>query len=139
MIIGHHIFISSFGDDVAVDFAEKISDFHSIYINELLLHEVGLNSDLNKNANFDAGFYSLLIKYLKKSSPFIKVDHVSDLALDVSCSIYYLSEHKDIEGFYMTQVVEDWDGTTDSCHQVWSINENSNLLSLNNHWLLEVF
>lgn len=138
MIVGHHIFISSFGDDVAVSFAEKISDFHQLYINDLLLHEVGLNGDLRKNPNFDPDFYSLLIKYLKKSSPFIKIDHVSDLLLDVSCSIYYLSEHEDIEGFYMTQIVEDWDGTTESCHQVWSINEDSNLLSLNNHWFSEV-
>ena len=135
MLIGHHIFMSSFGDDVAVNFAEKISDFHDSYIDSLLLHEVGLNSNLKKNSNFNSDFYSLLIKYLKKSDPFIKINHISDLALDVSCSIYYLSEHKDIEGFYMTQVVEDWDGTEDSCHQVWSINENSNLLYLNNHWL----
>lgn len=134
MILGHHIFRSSFGDEVATSFAEKIGSFHELYISDLLLHEVGLKNNLNKNPKFNPKFYKYLMKYLFKSSPFIKIQHVSDLSLDISCSIYYLSEHEDIESFYMTQIVENWDGGLDACHQVWKLKEECNLLELNEHW-----
>ena len=35
----------------------------------------------------------------------------------------------------MTQIVSDWNGTVDSCNQIWKINRNANLLILNEHWL----
>ena len=134
MILGHHIFMSSFSDEVAISFAKKISSFHDLYINALLVHEVGMNNNLSKNPEFDSDFYSLLIKNLNKSDPWIKIDHISDLSMDVSCYIYYLSDYEEVEGFYMTQAVADWDGTPDTCYQVWSLNRDSNLNILNNHW-----
>ena len=134
-LLGHHIFLSSFGDEVAEEFSSKISSFHDSYIESLLLHEVGFEDDLKKNPNFNEIFYNLLIKVLKKSDPFIIIDHISDLSLDVSCSIYYLGDYDEIEGFYMTQIVSDWNGTVDSCNQIWKINRNANLLILNEHWL----
>lgn len=133
-LLGHHIFFSSFDDEVAEEFSSKISSFHDFYTDSLLLHEVGLKENLKKNPNFNELFYNLLIKELKKSDPFIIIDHISDLSIDVSCSIYYLSGHDKTEGFYMTQIISDWDGTVDSCNQIWKINRNSNLLILNEHW-----
>lgn len=133
-LLGHHIFISSFGDEVSDDFSSKISEFHDLYVDLLLLHEIGLKNNLKKNPHFDEEFYNLLIKGLKNASALIMIDHVSDLTLDVSCSIYYLADHKHIEGFYMTQIVSDWDGSPESCHQIWKINDDSNLLTLNRHW-----
>lgn len=134
-LLGQHIFISSFKDEVFEEFSSKISDFHDLYTEFLLLHEIGLKNNLKKNPHFDESYYNLLIKTLKKSDPFIVVDHVSDLSLDVSCSIYYLGDYEEIEGFYMTQIISDWNGTDDTCHQIWKINRDANLLILNKHWL----
>tara|TARA_Y100000361_G_C11161538_1_gene347715 strand:- start:1390 stop:1797 length:408 start_codon:yes stop_codon:yes gene_type:complete len=134
MILGHHIFASSLSDEVAICFAEKISLFHESYIDSLLIHEVGLNGNFSKNPDFDPLFYSLLIKNLQKSSPWIRVDHVSDKSIDVACAIYYLSDDEEVEGFYMTQIVSNWDNTNKFCYQVWNLKTDCNLLKLNNHW-----
>ena len=84
-LLGHHIFLSSFGDEVAEEFSSKISSFHDSYIESLLLHEVGFEDDLKKNPNFNEIFYNLLIKVLKKSDPFIILHDTDCFRLERNC------------------------------------------------------
>jgi hypothetical protein len=57
-----------------------------------------------------------------------------DKKLNASCDIYYLNNHEDIEDFYMVQKVGGWQGTSQSCHQVWKLLKE-NIFDINEHWL----
>ena len=127
--------------DVETYFTRKIRSFHENFVDQPLLTGVGLPDltldkvKMTKNPKFALLYYKRIVGGIMKGFPLITIKCFSKRNLKSYCAIHYLNNEKDIEDFFYIQNVANWAGSEKTCFQVWKIKRDSNLLTMNNHWL----
>ena len=132
-----------FFKDCPYYFEEKVRGFHKNFIDDWLL--IGVHDDFNvdlesveviKNDSFNLTFCEKVVGGISNSKPLILISHFNEEKLESNCVIYYLNNDIDFEGFYMWQKVKGWNGSSKTCHQIWSLFEDD-IFEINNYWLDE--
>ena len=121
-------------------FTEKIHSFHDKYIDCFLL--IGIDSPntsldevkMTKNPEFSHLYYKRIMGGILSTSPLLSILSFSDDHLTASCAIYYLNNNEDIEDFFFVQDVLNWEGSGQTCFQIWRLNYAS-IHDMNDHWL----
>lgn len=121
-------------------FSEKIHSFHDDFVDCSLLTgidkpEAKLDEiKMTKNPKFTLLYYKRIVGGLLKHKPLSIIKCLDEDKLIADCGIYYLNNQKDIDGFFYTQNVSNWNGSDKTCFQVWRLKEN-NFKNINKHWL----
>lgn len=131
-----HIF-----NDCELYFEKKIRSFHNKYVEFFLL--IGVDKPnknfsevkMTKNPLYSLLYYQRIVGGVESLKSLINVTHLKNSVLTCEFDIFYLNNNQDIENFYMTQTIHNWDDNPNlTSYQIWQIN-SSNIFDLNNHWL----
>ena len=127
--------------DCELYFEKKIRSFHNKYVEFFLLMGVDKpNKDfsevkMTKNPLYTFLYYQRVVGGVESLKPLINVIHLKNSVLTCELNIFYLNNNQDIENFYMTQTIHNWDDNPNlTSYQIWQIN-SPNIFDLNNHWL----
>lgn len=136
-----YIFISEGLDEVCFSFLDKIQSFHKFFIKDLLVSGSYLdllnlgNFDISSNEEYDGEFLALVFSELVNCKPLVYIRHSNAKWSNNICSIYYLNNKEDTEGFYMTEGFRDLEDPSDSTFRIYKMSESCNLNNINNFWL----
>lgn len=121
-------------------FEGKIHSFHENFVKHFLLIGVDKKNTpleevkMTKNPAYSTLYFSRIIGGIQESPPLISVKNFLKEKIVSNCVIYYLNNDQDIDNFYMTQNIYNWNGSNLVCFQVWEM-KCYNLIELNDHWL----
>lgn len=121
-------------------FTERIHSFHDKFVDCSLLTgvdkpEAKLDKiKMTKNPKFTLLYYKRIVGGLQKNKPLSIIRSFNKEQLVADCGIYYLNNDKDIDDFFFTQNVCNWNGSNKTCYQVWRLKKN-NFKQINKHWL----
>ena len=121
-------------------FEDKLHSFHDKFVDCFLLTGVDESDKpldkvkMTKNPKFSLLYYQRIVGGIMENNPIVSIKSISDKNLKAHCQIYYLNNDTDIEDFFYTQNVYNWQGTQKTCFQVWKLKFIS-ILNMNNHWL----
>lgn len=135
IVVEKHIF-----QDAASLFADKIHSFHDEFVDRFLL--IGVDDSnkqldevkMTKNPDFSMLYYKRIVGGILENPPLISIKSFLKNKLSADCGIYYLNNGEDIEDFFLTQNIYQWEGTSKACFQVWRLNFLG-IFDMNEHWL----
>ena len=137
------LFISRGADQVLKLFSQKIVSFHEYFVECLLLSGLGRPNEsidllrMEKNPDFVDVFFQNVIHGLQSVEPLLISVFINDEKIDSYLSVFYLP-FSGVEGFYLLQQVEGWDGSNNTSYQVWRMKDDCNLYDMSDHWNFKV-